>query len=474
MQVSEEQWVPYTALADAPVDFVREVLGGEPWLRQAEILEALRDEGRVTVRSAHGVGKTWVAACASLWFLYTRLPVAVLTTAPTHRQVREILWREIRRLHRQSRKRGRALPGKCLETALRVNEDCFALGLSTDEADRFQGFHALHVLVVVDEAAGVPEEIYEAIDGVLTTDDARLLLIGNPTHAHGRFYQSHRQPGWRKFVISALDCPNLQGVNLDDLTTDPDPTPRPGLVTARWVRERRAEWGEDSLLYQTRVLGNFPEQEEDALIPLAWIEAAVTRGSRKLSERVAPGCEGLVEMGVDLARFGTCESVAYVRQGPDVVAAAYWRKEDLMQSTGRVAELIRRYRPAWVKVDAVGVGAGVADRLHELGHTGVLEVNGGRAASDPERFAWLRDELYFALRDRFRDGAISLPEDDRLVAQLAALRYSYTSRGQQRVESKDEMRERGLPSPDRADALALCFAPAHAVPVPLARAGRTR
>lgn len=458
---------PLAGLANDPVRFVREVLGGDPWHRQIEILAALRDHPRVTVRSAHGVGKTWVAACATLWFLFTRRPVAVLTTAPTYRQVREVLWREIRRLHRGAARRGHPLAGKCVETALRVDDDCFALGWSTDEADRFQGFHAPHVLVVVDEAAGVPADIYDAIDSVLTGEEARLLLIGNPTHAHGRFYESHRQPGWCKFVISALDSPNLRGVDLDDPATDRVPIPYPGLVTARWVRERRREWGEDSVLYQTRVLGNFPTQEDDALLPLTWIEAAVARHAT-----TTPA--GEVEIGVDLARYGECESVACVRRGIGLIELRVWRKEDLMESTGRVVELVRRYRPVWVKVDAVGVGAGVVDRLRELGIEGVIAVNGAERPREPERYASLRAEIYFALRDRFRDGAIAIPPDDRLIAQLAALRYGYTSRGQQKVEGKDEMRERGLPSPDRADALALCFAPVVRGRPAVARAGQPR
>ena len=238
---------------------------------------------------------------------------------------------------------------------------------------------------------------------------------------------------------------------------------------------RSREWGEDSVLYQTRVLGNFPTQEEDSLIPLAWIEAAVARHA---TAGCAPGAGGHpvgeVEIGVDLARYGECESVACVRRGITVVELRVWKKEDLMQSAGRVVELVRRHRPVWVKVDVVGLGAGVVDRLHELGIAGVIGVNGAERPREPERFASLRAEIYFALRDRFSEGTIAIPADDRLIAQLAALRYGYTSRGQQKVEGKDEMRERGLPSPDRADALALCFAPVVGVRRAIARVGRAR
>jgi phage terminase large subunit len=498
-----------------PIAFAREVLRAAPWSKQAEILEALRDHPRVTVRSAHGVGKSWMAACAALWFLYTREPVAVLTTAPTHRQVKEILWREIRRLHAAANRAQRTpiptpppipqspavagtrhfpissplLPGRCLETALRVSDDRFALGLTTDEADRFQGFHAPHLLVVVDEASGVPEEIFDAIDGVLTTGECRLLLIGNPVQASGRFYQSHVERGWQKFAISALDSPNVAGVDLDDEEAVREPGQYPGLVTARWVAERRQQWGEDTPLYQSRVLGNFPDQADDSLIPLSWIEAALARAPtvpRARTQRVpahphhprsrVPAIlpHSHTEIGVDLARFGSCESALYVRRGDRVIAADFWRGLDLMQSAGRIVAMIRKHRPDRVKIDAIGLGAGVVDRLRELGFRQVAGVNVARPALDPDRFASLRDEIFFALRDRFQQGSIQLPADEILVAQLAAMRYGFTSSGQQKVESKDEMRARGLPSPDRADALALCFAPLPGPRRPVFLAGPAR
>lgn len=571
-----------------PVAFVREVLQATPWDKQARILEALRDHSRVTVRSAHGVGKSWVAACAVLWFLYTRDPVTVLTTAPTQRQVREILWREIRRLHAQANRPAGArwpftpriggrgadgqpvLPGKCTANALRVSESAFALGLTTDEADRFQGFHAPHLLVVVDEASGVPEPIFDAIDGVLTSGETRLLLIGNPTNVAGRFYDSHSRPAWARFAISALESPNVVGVDLDDeKQVRAAPARYPGLVTARWVADRRADWGEDSPLYQSRVLAEFPTSSEDSLIPLAWIHQAFRRyrqpapsdspqdwgaggagpelpelpenpyESHTLDYRdfekerqqlareierirsgrprvcmlgrprytdygvpwnyprsrqtMIPGFEGKlaylqsipsrrpgqsdgrVEIGVDLARFGTSESVLYVRQGDRVVAADAWRRLDLMAAVGRIKARIERHRPVCVKIDSIGLGAGVVDRLRELGCNQVIGVNVARSPWRPHRYATLRDEIYFALRDRFQAGRLALPQDDLLARQLASLRYSYTSRGQYRIQSKDEMRSRGLPSPDRADALALCFAPLPpGYSRPVFRAGRPR
>jgi len=436
------------------VEWVSDVLGATPWDRQADILRALAAEPRVTVRSGHGVGKTWTAAAAALWFLYTREPVVVLTTAPTHRQVREVLWREIRRLRAGLPKNGAWPPGDLRETALRLAEDRFALGLTTDEPDRFQGFHAPHVLVVVDEASGVDDHIFQAIEGVLTSQESRLLLIGNPLRTSGAFYRSHRGGPWVRFVLSALECPNVAGVRPDAPGFAEQEVRHPGLVTARWVAERRDDWGEDSPLYQSRVLGEFPDQASDALIRLGWIEAAVARGRAAEEPSREP-----VEMGVDVARFGECETVVVIRRGPRVLRLLAWRGASTMETAERVSALAEEWGAALVRVDAVGLGSGTFDRLQELLGDRAVDVNVGRPPRNSERYSLLRDELFFGLRARFRDGDIALPDDPLLRDQLAALTYAISERGQQVVCPKSELARRGIVSPDRADALALAFAP---------------
>ena len=422
-------------MRDEPLQFARRALGVDPWQKQIEVLEALRDGDRVTVRACHGVGKTFIAASAALWFLFTRKPAIVLTTAPTERQVRQVLWRQLRALHRNAKWK---LGGKLHLTQLDLGEDWFALGLSTNEPDRFQGFHSEHVLLIVDEAAGVHEEIFEAVEGILTTEGAKVLLIGNPTTQSGYFYRSHRSASWQRVHISALESPNVLAGK----------TVHPKLVTRRWVEGRREDWGESSPVFQSRVLGEFPDVGDRSLFPLRWVEAAQER----VLEAAAP-----CEIGVDLARFGGDESVAYVRRGPVVVAGDYWRSLDLMESAGRIIALIREHGPSAVKVDVIGLGAGVVDRLAEQGQP-VIGVNVAHAARDSEQYERLRDEMAFGLRERFRTDDIQIPSKDaKLMAQLTALEYGFTSRGQRRVESKDDMRRRSLPSPDRADALALAF-----------------
>lgn len=428
-----------------PVFFVRRVLGGDPWEKQVEVLNAVRNHRRVAVRACHGVGKTKVAAWVALWFLYCHRNSKVITTAPTWHQVENLLWREIHAAHATSRI---PLGGKVLQTQIELGKQWFALGLSTDKPERFQGFHAENILLIVDEASGVDQRIFEAAEGFLTSPGAKLLLIGNPTQLSGEFYNAFRSPLYHKIHISAFDSPNLKAGKVV----------RPYLVTPEWVEEKRIQWGEDSPMWYSRVLGEFPEQGDDTLIPLAWIEAAQRRWSE-----IPPGQP--IELGVDVARYGSDSTVIILRRGERAEIVRRLRGQDTMQVAGAVIDALRSTSATVAKVDVVGLGAGVVDRLKEQKQP-VREMNAGEAAHDKERFVNRRAEWYWALRERFQAGDIAIPPDDELAAQLASLKYKFDSRGRIQIESKEEMRKRGLPSPDKADALVLAFAPTDMLPEP--------
>lgn len=420
-----------------PVFFVRQVLGGDPWEKQEEILEAVRDHRRVAVRACHGVGKTKVAAWVALWFLYCHKNSKVITTAPTWHQVENLLWREIHAAHAASRI---PLGGKVLQTQIELGKQWFALGLSTDKPERFQGFHAEDILLIVDEASGVEQYIFDAAEGFLTSIGAKLLLIGNPTQLSGEFYNAFRSPLYHKIHISAFDSPNLKAGKIV----------RPYLVTPEWVEDKRLKWGETSPLWYSRVLGEFPEQGDDTLIPLAWIEAAQQRWFTEQDG-------GPVELGVDVARYGSDSTVIVVRRGSKASVVAQIYGQDTMKVTGKVIDALRQTGASIVKVDEIGIGAGVVDRLREQRYP-VQGMNTSEAAYDKERFANKRAEWYWGLRERFQSGDIAIPPDDELASQLASLKYKFDSRGRIQIESKEDMRKRGLPSPDKADALMLAFA----------------
>jgi hypothetical protein len=420
-----------------PLFFIREVLGGNPWGKQREIIESVRDNSRTTVRSCSGSGKSWTASCIALWFLYSFKPSTVLTTAPTGRQVKDILWREI-----SSRYSGAKMPlaGELLQTSLQLNEKWFAFGISTKEPERFQGFHNEHVLVIVDEASGIDGEIFNAIENPLSTGHTRLLLIGNPTQLSGKFFDSFEGPEaqfFNKIHISAFDTPNFTGEG-----------EYPFLVTKQWVDERRIKWTEDSPLWQIYVMGDFPKESLNTLIPVSWIEKA-------RQQEIEP--KGGVIFGVDIARFGDDESVVIARQGGKVIAIESWNGMDTTVTTERVTALAEQYYPIRINVDEIGVGAGVVDSLKKLNFP-VTGVNVGGKARKPDAHLNIRAEMYWDLRTKFQNGEIQLIDDPVLIGQLSKLQYGFNERNQKlQMESKDEAKKKGKGSPDKADALALAF-----------------
>lgn len=426
-----------------PIEFARDILQVELWSKQEEVLGALVENRRVAVKSGNGLGKGYCAAVAALWFLHCHDPAIVLTTAPTFRQVRHILWRQIRGLYRRA---SDVLGGKMLDTRWEVAEDRYAIGLSADTADQFQGFHSPNMFIIVDEAEGVSEEIYEAIEAVMTSATPRLLLIGNPTTINGAFrkafYEERRL--YYTVTISALDSPNVVAGEVVI----------PGLATADWVEERRQTWGQDGPIFRSRVLGEFPEQAEDTLISLSDIEAA----ARAYCDPRTEYYEGPNEtvLAVDVARFGSDRSVILLRRGARVEEIHAFQKLDTMQFAARIAAAINQHNPARVYIDEIGIGAGVVDRLKEQGFP-VRGINVALRAKQSGQFANVRAEGYWRLRELFEAGAIAIPNDNQLIGELAALRYHYDNLGRLILETKDAMRGRGLPSPDKADAMMLAF-----------------
>ena len=389
---------------------------------------------------------------AILWFLSCHDPAVVLSTAPTFRQVRHVLWREVHRRYRNARF---ALGGKLLDTRLEMSDARFALGLSADSDEEFQGFHSPNMLIVVDEAEGVEETIYEAMEAIMTSENCRLLLIGNPTTMGGTFRRAFYEDRglYSTITISALESPNVEAGRVVHR----------GLATRKWVEERKSVWGEDNPIYRARVLGEFPDQGEDTLVALSQVEAAaLPSGSepsspeKPLSDAAHDDTDPPVVLAVDVARFGSDKSVILKRRGMVVEEVLAFRGLDTMKLTGRVVDAIKAWSPDEVMVDEVGIGAGVVDRLRELGHR-VRGINVGRPARDSDHYANLRAEGYWTLRQLFAEGRVRIPPDNDLMGQVAALRYSFNSLGQVVMESKEDMRRRGVPSPDKADALMLAF-----------------
>ena len=432
-----------------PVRFARGWLRQDVWDVQAAILAAIDSDRRIAVKACHASGKSRVAAIAALWWVSRFADGIVVTTAPTWEQVVRVLWGEVKKVVGESRL---SLP-PLNQTELRLGPNNYAIGLSTNEGVRFQGFHG-RLLIILDEAPGVKPEIYEAIEGIRAGGDVRILALGNPTVASGPFYDAFtsNRAGWRRFTISAFDTPNLAGLTVDRLLALDDDcldeNPRPYLVTRRWVAEKHVEWGPGHPLWASRVLGEFPAQSDDALISLAWLEEA--------SRRPPAPSGGKVSAGLDVAGPGEDETVLAVVDGGTVLSLTSWSKSD---PRGEVAAALEPYRKRLqtVNVDSAGIGYFLGKHLQDLGFPARL-VNVGRSASDAERYVNLKAEFYWGMRSRFSAGEVAGLTDDLAIAQLAGILYRHDARGRVVIESKDEARRRGVKSPDRAEALMLAFA----------------
>jgi phage terminase large subunit len=443
-------------LQHQPVDFIELAFQEELWSKQREICNSIRDNRYTTVKSCFDSGKSFIASRIVNWFLTSFPNSKVITTAPTFRQVQDILWREVRAA------RAKAivdLGGQTNLTSINLGENWFAVGLSTDDPTRFQGYHAVNILVIVDEAAGVDEAIFNASEGLLSSDGARCLYIGNPTTIEGMFYRSFNLPNFHKISISAFDTPNFTtfGITQEDIEHNTWRTkitvelPAPYLVTPDWVADKYLRWGVDSPMYQAMVLGVFPEQGEDTLIPLGKIEKAAVREGE-------PNPEDAEEIGVDIARFGVDKTVFILRKGMKVLDIKEFSHMDTVQTSGHLRTYMGFHPAATVKIDEVGVGAGVLDNVKASEpYKSVTGVNVGLPAHNPEMFINLRAEMFWNLRERFVNDDIIIPDDEDLKSQLSTLKFEYTPKGQIKIESKDDMKKRGLPSPDKADALALAF-----------------
>jgi hypothetical protein len=430
-----------------PVDFAERRLRIHLWSKQRDIATSVKEHRRTAVRSCHDAGKSFIASVIAGWWIdsHPHGEAIVVSTAPTYQQVHAILWEEIRARHKRA-----DLPGRVLQSDEWKLDDGTLVGWGRKPADTdehgFQGIHRRYVLVILDEACGIPEQLWTAVEAITTNADARILAIGNPDDPSTEFAKvCNPGSGWNVIGISAFDTPNF--------TSEPVPESlRPLLLDPEWVEDKKTRWGETSPRYMSKVLGKFPEIGEDTLIAPKLIEAAQ---QRSLEPNGTPP-----RLGVDVARYGTDTTVIVEAAGPVARVRATYAKQGTMETTGHVIAVARDLgggEPVEIRVDGVGVGGGVVDRLAEVGWP-VLDMQAGGGAVDRERFLNARAEWWWGLRERFESGDIDLdPNDDELAAQLGAMRYKYTSRGQVQIESKDEMRKRGLPSPDRADALMLAY-----------------
>jgi phage terminase large subunit len=436
--------------ADDPIGWATDILGVHLWLRQRDIVEAVRDHRRVAVRSGHGIGKTLTAAVLTMWFLDCHPDSRVITTATKWSQVEGLLWHEINRLHTRARSRpqtkGRPIFAvKPLRLELKLPDGRYARGLNSkpENSETFQGHHAPNILVIYDEASGIHSKIFEAGEGYMTTDGAHALLIGNPTRTSGDFFDAFhsKRDLWRTLHVSALESPAITGEQVPEAV-------RAAVTGQAFVDDARKKWGEESPMYAIRVLGDFAKLSSDTVIDLGAVEDAQAR------ELPADSLQDLVVIGCDVARFGTDETVIAERVGQRIRIVETYVGKPTTHTAGRVAYWASRH-PAVatrVVVDDVGVGGGVTDQLRASGLS-VTAFNGGHSAFDSRQYPNRRSELWFQAAAEMP--LLDLDDDDQLAADLTGPQYSYDVKLRRVVERKDETKRRLGRSPDRGDAVLL-------------------
>ena len=422
--------------------FIREVLEVkfiEDW--QLDVIRALdAGETKISVRSGHGVGKTCLCSWLPLHFVLFRSDVKVIVTSPSFKQLTDGLMPEVNKwISRLPVWLSRQVDVTSDRIVRKPNTKNNFISFRTarkENPEALAGVHAEHVMIIVDEASGVDEVIYETGQGALSTKGAIALLIGNPTKPYGFFFKTQtalRDLWWCK-AVSCMDSTR---------------------VDQQYIDSQGRTYGLDSREYKVRVLGEFPDSGADAVIPREFVESAC--------DRDIDGIDGGVIWGLDPGRGG--DPTGFVERTANVLTDALeLRYDDLMRVVGYVKkrwdDTTPRLRPQSIFIDSIGLGAGVADRLLEL-DLPVVHVNVSEVSSMSERYMRLRPEIWYSTRAWFEKKDVKIEQFDKrqqLIEELVSVEQVIMSNGKIDIEKKDDMKRRGVASPNMADALALTFA----------------
>ena len=443
--LTEVQFAALRWRQGGPALFAQEVLGATPTDQQWEASRAIVDRRRVSIRSGHGTGKSTFMAWCVLWFLACYFPAKVPATAPTSHQLEDVLWSEIAKWHRKMAERLPSLAAQfewsvgAFRMKAAPNESFSVARTSRPERpEALQGFHAEHILFLIDEASGVADNVFEVAEGALSTEGAFVVMAANPTRQSGYFFDSHHKmrAAWAALHWNGEDSP---------------------MVSRTYIENMEKKYGRHSPVFKVRVLGEFIGAV-DGVISLELCEAARIRD-------IAPNPAAKVVWGVDVGRFGDDSSALAKRRGNvQMEKVREWWGKDTMQTVGIIkAEWDKtppKDRPEAINVDVIGIGSGVVDRLKEL-ELPVVGVNVAEAESpnaNPEiQFNRLRDELWWKGREWLEQRDCKLLDDDDTIAELTTPTYTILSNGRIQVERKEDLKKRGVASPNRADSWLLTF-----------------
>jgi hypothetical protein len=431
------------------------------WCKMVEVAESLRDHQYTVVKAGNSLSKSYSVARLALWFLYTHYPSTVITTAPSQTQVEEILWREIAQAHANARI---PLGGELLKTSLDLQKSVkgkkwFATGFATrpdtvtQQATRVQGFHNENVLVIMDEAAGVLTEIWDAVAKLLTTPRQKFLAIGNPTVAHGDFVDCFKDAKFNKVTISVLDSPNY--IAKTEVI--------PGLSGVEFVEQTKAKYGEGSNFYKAMVLGEIPSEDVDALLQMAWIEAAE---NRKVEHYF-----GYTKRFVtwDVADGGDDPHVIKAWENTTEIDSVELLGKKVEEAEPYVWRMLRKYRGNTIVVDGDGIGRVAVSLLEQTKdkNTFIIPFYGSSTeVNTPETFLHKRSEACWDMRNMFEKGIISIASIPEQREELAAIKLDQdTRKGNIAVEPKKLLKKRINRSPNHMDNIMMMAGMFEEIPV---------
>lgn len=446
---AERAKIDYTA---DPVRWATDEAGVHLWSKQRDVIESVRDNRRTAVHSCHNVGKTFTAAVTAAWWIASHKPgeAFVLSTAPTAPQVKALLWREIGRLHGRANLFGRVNLTEWYIPNEAGGEELVAFGRTTskDNEAAFQGVHSKYVLVILDEASGVDTKIWEAAESIASNRLSRILAIGNPDLPHSPLATACKPSSpYNVIHIGIEHAPALTGEAVPAELLD-------YLISPEWAEDRRAEWGEESALYQAKVLGHFPTGAADPWRVISEIHAAACRYIEPAYDADAVRVGGL-DVGA-----GGDRTVLVERVNDAVGRIETFTERDPEAAAEKLADVIRRWNLTRVNVDTIGVGWGLAGLLRKAFKSdgvAIESVSFARKSNFPKRFHNIRAEAWWHGRELSRDRAWSLAKlDDDAIAELTMPRF-VEKNGRILVEPKEDVKERLGRSPDIADAVLLAF-----------------
>ena len=450
-----------------PNAWLHDVLGKRWYSKQEEIVHSFMGSSRTAVKSANGCGKSAVVADLITWIVATGEPhdTLCIVSAPTLSQIEKVIFAYLKVNKGLAQTRGLELPGRITETlAWKLDGDNGAEFLvfgkrpsDQDIVSSFQGTRKRNTYVFLDEAGGLPQDMFTAAEAVATGAGSRILAIGNPDRRGTEFHRIFTDPqisqDWSLHTISAFDLPTFT----DESVYPDDETQKNflnGLTSVDWVEHKKRAWGADSARYKSKVLGEFPDEADNTFFPQTTIDTGFDTTFED-DDAVRP------VLGLDVARFGSDENVLYINRGGRVRLVDKWSKLDLIETARRVHDYGQRYMASVINIDVNGVGGGVVDALVRLDDFNdsvydIGAINGSHRSPDPARWTNARAWHYDTFRELLANGKLDLDYDDnQLRDEMISQTYHFSAKGSITMTSKDEMRKSGMSSPDSLDAAIL-------------------